>query len=58
MDNIKLDYRMPAKKIGALLDIVAEFAGTKGKYQDAIQHYVDYSFLVKATGKPEQELAR
>jgi ABC-type nitrate/sulfonate/bicarbonate transport system substrate-binding protein len=56
MKHLAISYEMPADKIAALLEGMAQFKLIKHDHKDAVAKFVDYSYLEKATGKTRKQL--
>lgn len=56
MKHLTITYAMPEDKIAALLDGMAQFKLTKQNHKNAVDKFVDYSYLEKASGKARKEL--
>jgi ABC-type nitrate/sulfonate/bicarbonate transport system substrate-binding protein len=54
--HLTIHYTMPIGKIKAMMDLMADFGITKKNHREAVDRYVDYSYLEKATGKSKKEL--
>lgn len=54
--HCSIHYEMPEAQTKAFMKVMATFGVTKKDHTDAVDRYMDYSYLEKVTGKPRNQL--